>query len=393
MTPFEAFCAINPADTAQVVQAGHKLLHQSGPSHGEEYWSICERVLIAALDRFDHFRPIAADCLGRLEKQFGSRSLRIMRLAGMFEEAKGDFEAAAVVYHQILERDPSNAGAMKRLIALAGQLEDASRMVTLLVDYLEIYMNDAEAWKLLASLYCRSSCYEQAIFCYEQLFVIQETASCRILCAEALYTRGDIESLVLARKYYCRALELTSSSSGTSVRSPTSISNAVTCGETTRALQGIFLTSQRLLRLRSRSPADPAIDPEQHHRDQLMDESMLRRSAESLLSVFGSARAPFPVRQSFHALLLSSLDPDAASRAANAAATPVEPATPRKLAPVEASPSVPSSISSSAASSPALADEGDPPVASPETTSAPGDAGSSPSPSSGPQTPESSGHD
>lgn len=79
----------------------------------------------------------------------------------------------------------------------------------LLVEYLDTYMADKEAWAQLADIYISKQQYSQAAFCLEELLVLEPHNPFRhYQYASVLYTIGTDKSLANARKYFCRAAEL-----------------------------------------------------------------------------------------------------------------------------------------------------------------------------------------
>jgi len=73
---------------------------------GDEAWTVREFIFIACLDDLDEYEAQAAKLLKQLQDQFGTKSLRVLRLKGMLHEAKGEFDEAAKLYSAILAEEP-----------------------------------------------------------------------------------------------------------------------------------------------------------------------------------------------------------------------------------------------------------------------------------------------
>uniref|UniRef100_A0A183B5D0 ER membrane protein complex subunit 2 n=1 Tax=Echinostoma caproni TaxID=27848 RepID=A0A183B5D0_9TREM len=74
--------------------------------------------------------------LNHLTTQF-KKSSRVHRLSGLYLEKKGRFEDAHAVYTQLLNEDPTNTLARKRMIAML----KAQRKITEAIDGLRQYLN------------------------------------------------------------------------------------------------------------------------------------------------------------------------------------------------------------------------------------------------------------
>ena len=136
-------------------------------------------------------------------------SLRLDRLEAMCLEAQGDHDAALKAYDAILERSPAEQRAMKRrasCLRAAGRPEAA---VDALVEYLDTFMADVDAWEALAGLYTELRMYQQAVFCWEEVLVAQpQIPHHHRRMAETLVTWGGEPRLRDARRYYAAALDM-----------------------------------------------------------------------------------------------------------------------------------------------------------------------------------------
>jgi tetratricopeptide (TPR) repeat protein len=145
-----------------------------------------------------------------LEEKFSIKSKRVSLLKGLILECEGNISGAKEVYENILKIDECYKRARKRLIVIA-KYKSHSEAVKLLVNYLDTFMNDTEAWEELYFLYMEnnSPMYQEAAFCAEELLLLNSTNyGYFLLYADALFKMGGSENISLALKYYCGALDL-----------------------------------------------------------------------------------------------------------------------------------------------------------------------------------------
>lgn len=191
----------------------------------EEKWTVIEQFCIAGMDLNDD--EIVDTCLYRLNNQF-PRSQRVKLLNIMSYERSGDPEEAIRRYTEMIDADETNAGARKRIIAILISQGKSVEAIKELCQYLQIFMNDQEAWKELCELYMLEQDYQKAIFCMEELLLSHPLSHIyHTRLAEMYYTLNTHESLEQARSYYSQALKLNESN--------------------VRALHGLHLTLTRLL--------------------------------------------------------------------------------------------------------------------------------------------------
>uniref|UniRef100_A0A7S2S8F2 ER membrane protein complex subunit 2 n=1 Tax=Rhizochromulina marina TaxID=1034831 RepID=A0A7S2S8F2_9STRA len=189
-----------------VVQYGKPLVQGGGGSAlGDEKWTVLEQVFIAALDTKD--MDLADACLRGLHTQFPD-SARVKRLVGMKSEAERDYTAALQIYDELLEANPANQLAMKRKICILRADNKVQSAIHELNEYIKRFQADASAWQELADLYLSVAKYDSAAFCYEELILhnpMSHLLHCRL--GEIYYTLGK-ENLTVARKHFCKSLEL-----------------------------------------------------------------------------------------------------------------------------------------------------------------------------------------
>ncbi|RKP07103.1 TPR-like protein [Thamnocephalis sphaerospora] len=207
-----------------VVQYGQELITNGYADQlGDEVWGFYEQLFVAALHTA-HW-ALAQSCLDALHERFPS-STRVRRLDGMLHEAKGNLDVAGQLYRGILEEDETNMLATKRQIAILKGRGRTQEAITALVAFLDTYHADQEAWLELCDLYLSACMYAQALFCVEEVILMQpQNPGLHLKCAEILYTQDQV---AMALKSYCRVVEL----------SPTH----------TRAWYGVKLCATRLLR-------------------------------------------------------------------------------------------------------------------------------------------------
>ncbi|CAO3635434.1 unnamed protein product [Cunninghamella blakesleeana] len=188
----------NERHSEKVTSLGAELIR------GNHISKLGEEVIYISINVGDN--NLAKLCIEQLEKQFTKSSLRFRRLIGMQHEAAGRLDEAQQVYDSILQEDESNMLASKRQIALLKARNKEAEAVDALTKYLDTYYDDHEAWYELCELYLNQYLYEQAVFCCEELILLQPSNPIIYLkYAEILYT---LKHYPLALKHYCKVLEL-----------------------------------------------------------------------------------------------------------------------------------------------------------------------------------------
>jgi tetratricopeptide (TPR) repeat protein len=181
---------------------GVDILSQKGQSLGDEKWGLLEKVLIAAI-KLD-IEPWIGYSLKALRSKFPG-SGRVERLAALYRESKEDWVEAEAIYKQMLNKSPESVYPRKRLIACLkaqGRVKDAIGAIT---DQLEIFSADPELWHELSMLYMTQGAYSRAASAFDEVLLNDPKSFYNLLVyAEIEFSAGNI---VLARKYYCQALE------------------------------------------------------------------------------------------------------------------------------------------------------------------------------------------
>lgn len=170
-----------------------------------ERYSVVEQLMIAAIDSGNI--PIAEKALADIQKQFHSpvSFTRMAKLQGLYLEATGCVSEARKLYDDILEKDAANMVISKRLIMSFVAEQDRKEAINRLAKYLDTFMQDTEAWTLLAQLYVDEAMYAQACFCYEELMILRPTnVMFALRYADMASAIGRHE---IAIKYYCFVIE------------------------------------------------------------------------------------------------------------------------------------------------------------------------------------------
>jgi len=180
---------------------------KSRGSLGDEVWVILEQDTNAALDMHDFDR--AERNIKDIEYRFGDEGNRVGILRGSFAEAKEEWAEAEKIYKAIKEKDESLPAPRKRLVALNKARNRMDAAAFELVEYLDIWMTDHEAWLELTDIYLNGMRYKHAAYCLEELIILQPyNYAHHLRFAELLYTLGGLDRVEVARKHFQQAEEL-----------------------------------------------------------------------------------------------------------------------------------------------------------------------------------------
>ena len=172
----------------------------------EELWLLHEQTAVALLEAG------LPDCAVPLIKAVLARwpdSRRARRLQGMYYEAASQWDKAEDVYESMLDADPADEAATKRLAALSRSRGDPAAAAAVLRAYLDHFQGDLQAWEELADLYCESGALRQAAFCLEEAILLAPgSPAAHLRYADLLYSLGGREQCRTARAYYSKALQL-----------------------------------------------------------------------------------------------------------------------------------------------------------------------------------------
>ncbi|KAL2215271.1 hypothetical protein M432DRAFT_145285 [Thermoascus aurantiacus ATCC 26904] len=223
----------------------------SSAHENSDQWAAYEQLLFACLRTGDD--KSAYLCLDRLTERFGPSNERVMGLRGMYQEAiAGDTAALENVLHEyekILSENPVNVPILKRRVAILRSMSRNAEAISALVEFLEAFPTDAEAWCELADLYQAQGMSSQAIFCLEEALLIAPNSwNLHARLGELQYISAvsspsesqETSQRLLASsvRQFCRSVEL--------------------CDDYLRGFYGLKLASSRLLGslLPTRSSAD-----------------------------------------------------------------------------------------------------------------------------------------
>ena len=143
-----------------------------------ELWDDLEQLLYACLRTGDD--KSAFLCVEKLSQRFGADNERVMASRGLYQEATAADEAAVRKiledYAKILMENPMNVPIHKRRIALMKSMGRPQDAMKDLVEFVDSFPADMEAWCELSDLYHSQGCISQAIFCLEEAIIIAPNA-------------------------------------------------------------------------------------------------------------------------------------------------------------------------------------------------------------------------
>ena len=220
-----------------------KILFGSSPSTVNKHLILLEQTFIASLDTsstnlkralelFNELKAIVEETLGQKNSQ------RLKRLEGMLLEASGEFDKAMEHYDVILKDQPTEQRVMKRRIAVFESQNDTKKCLEALNKYLDVFMDDVEAWEHAGKIYAKLFMHEQAIFCFEECICsAPSNYHHHRRVAEQLYALGGFDNLRRASMYYAAAIDMST-------------------GADVRALYGCILTRNTLVKNHAGSSND-----------------------------------------------------------------------------------------------------------------------------------------
>lgn len=239
----------NPSNALQVSQQAPQLLVKAPPSsanfplsllnapESSESWASHERLFYACLQAGDDRSAFLL--LERLVDRFGADNERVMGMRGIYQEAvaegEDDLREVLQEYNKILS-ESMNVSIHKRRITLVRSLKQYDEAIGLLVDFLEIYPTDSEAWCELADLYQSQGLSSQAMFSLEEALINMPFAwNIHARLGEVAYiTAGSSEGaaatlqlLIDAIQRFSRSIEL--------------------CNDYLRGFYGLYLASSKFL--------------------------------------------------------------------------------------------------------------------------------------------------
>ncbi|EXJ79083.1 hypothetical protein A1O3_08584 [Capronia epimyces CBS 606.96] len=220
-----------------------------------ELWQDVEQLLYACLRSGDD--ESAFLCVERLSDRFGADNERVMALRGLYQEAVAKDDAALRTiledYTKVLQENPIHVPIHKRRIALLKSLGRPQDAIAGLVEFVDSFPTDIEAWCELSDLYESQGHISQAIFSLEEAVLITPHAwNLHARLGELEYMAGTSSSdhseirkhLTQAVRRFSRSIEL--------------------CDDYLRGFYGLKLASEKLLGAYSsaKANADSTIPPE-----------------------------------------------------------------------------------------------------------------------------------
>jgi len=216
-----------------------------------ETWIAYENLFMQCLRTGDD--ASARQILDRLVKRYGQTNDRVQAYQGMWEEAMAQDERDTTrvfeFYGRTLETDPTNLPVQKRRIALLKSIGNYNEAITQLTGLLSASPVDAESWAELSNLYIGQGMVDQAIFCLEEVLLIQPNAwNIHAKLAEIIYATADFSSnpaetarvVAESMRRYLRSIEL--------------------CENYLRGYYGLKLTTSKLLPLMPQAARSHAKD-------------------------------------------------------------------------------------------------------------------------------------
>uniref|UniRef100_A0A7E4WB15 ER membrane protein complex subunit 2 n=1 Tax=Panagrellus redivivus TaxID=6233 RepID=A0A7E4WB15_PANRE len=190
----------------EIVEIWEHVLSRYTSSLHDELWAVLEQVTIAAIDSARH--DVALQCLQKLMTQFPSSS-RVAKLQAMRLEALKNYDDAEALYNKLIKADETNPGFRKRKVAILIAKGEKLEAIRELNEYLEIFINDTEAWIELSELYLKEADYARAAFAFEDVLLSTPHSSLNLRrIAEIRYAQGGQDNLELAKAYYDKAIQL-----------------------------------------------------------------------------------------------------------------------------------------------------------------------------------------
>jgi tetratricopeptide (TPR) repeat protein len=169
-----------------------------------ERFDIYEQMFMAALE-LNH-AVLAKTYLDLILERFPcENSCRSSTLSGMYHQGQEEWALAMEFYDKALEIDECFALALKKKIGCLIDQDKMQEAVQKLVEYVDIYMQDTEAWTQLAKLYTLHGKYAEAAFCFEELLIHRpQDPFYQTRYADLQVLNGE---LMVAIKYYCYTIK------------------------------------------------------------------------------------------------------------------------------------------------------------------------------------------
>lgn len=168
---------------------------------GENVYTVLEAIFHAAIE---NKRWHIARKAEQLLHDVFDKDPKIMRNNYSMSSSLGLKSKALAQFKQLHEENLLDQDTRKRKIALLRSTDNIKDYVNELNNYIDIYPLDKEAWLELADVYMEYLNYEKALYCYEEVLILDpESLNNMMRIGELYYTIGNQpENLVMARKYF-----------------------------------------------------------------------------------------------------------------------------------------------------------------------------------------------
>lgn len=116
---------------------------------------------------------------------------------------------ALAIYASMLETNPANTLATKRIVAVHKARGELGKAIQVLTGLLQNFGTDLESWRELVDLHLIRGQTKEAVFCQEEVVLSDpHNYQNHNRYAELLYTLGNLEDVRAARRQYALSLEL-----------------------------------------------------------------------------------------------------------------------------------------------------------------------------------------
>jgi tetratricopeptide (TPR) repeat protein len=156
----------------------------------------------------------------------------------MFKEAQGLDDEAINIYRQVMEANSEEYGTYRRLAAFLRDSDLKDEAIETINSLLKVNMADTQAWFELSELFTSQMNYTKAAYCFEEILVMKPSNYLyNLKYAELLYSMGGGDNLLLARKYFSKAITLNNNADEPSIMGS---------NKSTRSIFGLIETCRRL---------------------------------------------------------------------------------------------------------------------------------------------------
>ena len=141
-------------------------------------------------------------------KKFGREDRVIKNHARILFKIGQESKAEGFV-NELLNKNLNDREAKKLELAFKKTKLNSKEYVEALNAYLEENWDDADAWLELADTYEKKLNFDKAIYCYEEMLLLDPKEFCLYQkLAELHFTMGKLDNLKVAKKYLCLLLNI-----------------------------------------------------------------------------------------------------------------------------------------------------------------------------------------